>query len=191
MQKLARAWPALALALLFTPVHAEKSDSLQAMTIDADQVTVDEPSRTSVFSGRVVISQGSLLVKADKVVYRQDANSDEHLITAHGSPIHFRQKQDAGDVVEAWAEQLEYDSRAQTVRLLRRALLRRGQDEVRGDSLLYNMNTQRYEVRGGERNNPGSGRIKVTILPRRAAAATPGAAAPAAPAASAPSGARP
>lgn len=172
MRKNLNAWVLLALLAVLTPAQAEKADSLQTMTIDADRVTVDEPRRTSVFSGRVVIVQGSLQIKADKVVYRQDAEGDEHFITANGSPIQFRQKQDnSPDIIEAWAEQLEYDSRAQTVRLLRSAVLRRGKDEVRGDSIIYNMASQQYEVRGGERTAPGSGRIKVTIQPRRAAQA--------------------
>lgn len=170
MQKLLSRISLAALLLSMPPAFAEKADSFQAMTIDADRVTVDELKRTSVFTGHVVISQGSLLVKAERVVYQQSEDGDNYVITASGSPINFRQKQDnSPDFIEAYAEQLEFNSKTQQARLLRRATLRRGKDEVRGDTIFYDMRTQQYEVKGAPRasGSPGSDRIKVIIQPRR------------------------
>lgn len=181
MSKIRRATQLLLALAVMSLAHAEKADSYQAMTIDADQVSVDEVRRTSVFTGHVVINQGSLQVKADKVIYRQSKDGESYSITAQGSPISFRQKQDnSPDYIEAYAQQLEFDSQAEQARLMRKALLRRGKDEVRGDTIFYDMRTQQYEVKGGTRTDePSSGRVTVTIQPRRQAppAAAPGEAA--------------
>ncbi len=153
--------------------HAETKDRLQAMTIDADRVSVDELKKTSLFTGHVVMTQGTLVVKADKVSFRQ-TESGEFFVTATGKPINFRQKQDnSPDYVEAYAEQLEFDSKADQLHLMRQAVLRHGKDEVRGESITYNMQTQQYEVTGGKSAsdvNAAGNRVRLVIQPRVKAA---------------------
>lgn len=150
--------------------HADINDRLQAMTIDADRVSVNELKKTSLFVGHVVMTQGSLAVKADKVSFRQEESGD-YFINAQGKPINFRQKQNnSPDYVEAFAEQLDFDSKAETIHLTGQAVLRHGKDEVRGDSIIYNMQTQQYEVSGGKSAgvNTGTGkqRVRLVIQPR-------------------------
>lgn len=173
MQKLLKRLGGLLLLACAATASGEKADSYQAMTIDADRVTVDEVKRTSVFSGHVVITQGTMQIKAEKVVYRQADEEGDYFITAQGSPINFRQKQDdSPDYLEAYAEQLEFDSKSQQARLMRKAILRRGKDEVRGDTIFYDMRTQQYEVKGGKTSSGANERIKVTIQPRKKPAET-------------------
>lgn len=149
--------------------HAETKDRLQAMTIDADRVSVDELKKTSLFSGHVVMTQGTLVVKADKVSFRQ-TETGEFYVTAQGKPINFRQKQDnSPEFIEAFAEQLEFDSKADQLHLMRQAVLRHGKDEVRGESISYNMQTQQYEVTGSKsvsEANAADKRVRLVIQPR-------------------------
>lgn len=149
--------------------HAETKDRLQAMTIDADRVSVDELKKTSLFTGHVVMTQGTLVVKADKVSFRQ-TETGEFYVTAQGKPINFRQKQDnSPEFIEAFAEQLEFDSKADQLHLMRQAVLRHGKDEVRGESITYNMQTQQYEVTGGKSGAEASAadkRVRLVIQPR-------------------------
>lgn len=157
--------------------HADISDRLQAMTIDADHVSVNELKKTSLFAGHVVMSQGSLVVKADKVTFRQEESGD-YFINAQGKPINFRQKQNnSPEYVEAFAEQLEFDSKAETIHLMGQAVLRHGKDEVRGDSIVYNMQTQQYEVSGGKSagnsTDTGKQRVRLVIQPRTKATQDP------------------
>lgn len=157
--------------------RADVSDRLQAMTIDADRVSVNELKKTSLFVGHVVMTQGSLAVKADKVTFRQEESGD-YFINAQGKPINFRQKQNSSpEYVEAFAEQLEFDSKAETIHLMGQAVLRHGKDEVRGDSIVYNMQTQQYEVSGGKSAgaNTGAGnkRVRLVIQPRTKAPQVP------------------
>lgn len=172
MQNKNKLFVACCLLVFSLSVSAESRDRLQAMTIDADRVSVDELKKTSLFTGHVLMTQGSLVVKADKVTFRQTEAGD-FFVTAQGKPINFRQKQDnSPDFVEAFAEQLEFDSKADQLHLIRQAVLRYGKDEVRGESIIYNMQTQQYEVTGGKSVNDSSPakRVRLVIQPRVKAA---------------------
>ena len=126
---------------------AEDADRNQPISIDADHVVVNELRRTSVFTGNVILTQGSMVIRAQKVVYQQDAASGEYSVEGSGSPLSFREKRD-GEWVEAFAEKLEFDSRSGVIKLSRKALLKRGKDEVRGAVVTYNLKSQQYEVAG-------------------------------------------
>ena len=52
---------------------ADKSDRDKPVNIEADRVTIDDIKKESVFDGNVTMSQGTLMLKADKVIVKQDA----------------------------------------------------------------------------------------------------------------------
>ncbi|MFO1381815.1 MAG: lipopolysaccharide transport periplasmic protein LptA, partial [Chitinivorax sp.] len=121
------------LALGALPALAEKADREKPMQIEADRVSLDDLNKVSVFEGNVVLTQGTLLVRADKVSVRQDADKTQYA-TAIGRPLSFRQKRDGADeYIEGWAERLEYDGKRNQVELFQKARLKRNNDEIRGD----------------------------------------------------------
>ena len=64
-----RLLPALAFALLaVTPAHAEKADRSKPVNLEADRVTVDESKQTATFEGNVVLTQGTLIIRGDRMV---------------------------------------------------------------------------------------------------------------------------
>ncbi|MCE2949392.1 MAG: lipopolysaccharide transport periplasmic protein LptA [bacterium] len=169
---------ALLLALLVAllpapPVLAEKGDREKPINIEADRVQVDDVKQESVFTGNVQITQGTLIIRGDRVIVRQDKQGFNYGI-AFGGPkaqAYFRQKRDGVDeYVEGWADRLEYDGRKETVQFFTRARLLRGADEVRGDFMLYEMQTEVFRVVGGGKaaatgNNP-DGRVRAVIQPK-------------------------
>jgi lipopolysaccharide export system protein LptA len=77
------------------------------------------------------------------------------------------------EFIEGEAEQIEYDSSTDVVRLLRKAELRRYQgatvaDEVFGTVIVYNGTTEVFTVDG--QPGPG-GRVRAILAPRQAASA--------------------
>jgi lipopolysaccharide export system protein LptA len=151
--------------------HADKSDKDKPLNIESDKLSIDDVKKESVFEGNVVLSQGSLMLKADRVVVRQDQQGFNYGF-AFGKPCYFRQKREGYDeYIEGNAERLEYDGRQDKVRLFTNAHIRKGQDEVRGDYISYDSVTEFYQVIGGGKvaatpTNP-TGRVQVTIQPRR------------------------
>jgi lipopolysaccharide export system protein LptA len=157
--------------------QAEKADKDQPVNIEADKLSIDDIKKESVFEGNVVFTQGTLMLKADRVVVRQDPQGFNYGF-AFGKPAYFRQKREGFDeYVEGNAERLEYDGRQDKVQLFANAYIRKGQDEVRGDYISYDAVTEFYQVIGGGKpaatpTNP-AGRVQVTIQPRKSAQPAP------------------
>lgn len=137
------------LMLLVSPLcHAERSDRDKPVNIDADQVIVDEAKQISTFTGQVLLTQGTMAIRGDKVVVLQDSAGFKHG-TAYGHAASFRQKREGLDeYVEGSAERIEFDTRADTVDFHGKAKVTRARDEVRGAHINYNLKTEIFQADG-------------------------------------------
>jgi lipopolysaccharide export system protein LptA len=172
----------LALALAW-PVGAwaEKADRTKPLVVESDgkqAAQADFAKHTTTVSGNVVISQGTLQIKADKVEIREDAQG-RPLAAAIGSaaqPASFRQKRDRPDeYIEAEAQRIDYDGGADRVRFSGAAkmrLVRAGvvTDEASAAAIVYDQPSDTVTFEGGG-NAPGaasapSGRARLVFVPR-------------------------
>ena len=140
--------------------HAEKADRAKPMNIEADALRHDELKQTSVFSGRVVMTKGTIVLRGARLDVRQDADGYQYgVVTAEaGKRAFFRQKRDtvAGapdEFIEGESEVIEYDGKADNVRFITRAELRRYRgsvlnDEITGAVIVYNNLTDVFTVDG-------------------------------------------
>ena len=177
------------LCLLMTTAHAEKADKFKPAEIDSDRVTINELTRTRVFDGNVVIVKGTLLINADRLELKTDAEGYQTML-AMGSaakPAKFKQKREGLDeTVESESTTLLFDGKADTILLTDKAIVRRlskgaVQDEVRGAVIKYFNQTEYYEVKGGPTSSESNGRVRTIIAPRPPAPVpAPAGAAPAA-----------
>ncbi len=152
--------------LLVTPAHAEKTDRDKPVNLEADTVTLDDIKKVSVYQGNVVLSQGTLLLRADRVQVTQNANG-LNKVSATGHPVAFRQKVDGRDeFIEGFADRIEFDSVNSQLELIGQAQLRRGSDELRGAQISYNANTEFYKVIGQPNAQSPSGRVRAVIRPK-------------------------
>lgn len=166
----------LLMALGLGSAQAEKADREKPIQVEADRVSLDDMNKLSIFEGNVVLTQGTLLVKADKVTVRQDADKTQYA-TAVGRPLSFRQKRDgADDFIEGWAERLEYDGKRNQVELFQKARLKRNNDEIRGDYIFYDAVAETFRVgpaadasKAGAASPPG--RVRMVIQPKAPIAA--------------------
>lgn len=185
------------LVLAAPEARAERNDRLQKINIAADREgTIDTRQQVVTYDGNVVISQGTMVIRAGRVEVRE-LPSGYYTAVALGSaskPATFRQKRDGVD--EYWegeAERLEFDGRANVVRFVNNAQLRqlRGAtpaSEIAGNLITYDATTEKTTVTGGAKPtaaNPG-GRITSVITPRPGSEAAAEIEAAAAMAASAP-----
>ena len=173
--------------------QAEKADRNKPMNIEADALRHDELKQTSVFTGRVVMTKGTIVIRGARVDVRQDAEGYQFgTVTAEpGKLAYYRQKREGLDeYIEGEADSIEYDSRADRVRFIRNAELRRLRgatlaDEMTGTLIVYDNTTDVFTVDGsvttpGQQAGTG-GRVRAILTPRGAASA-PAAVAPGAPA---------
>jgi lipopolysaccharide export system protein LptA len=69
--------------------------------------------------------------------------------TAYGNPITFRQKREGVDeYFEGFAQRAHYDGEKSLLELFDRALLTRGQDEIRSNYISYNTKTELFKAEG-------------------------------------------
>jgi lipopolysaccharide export system protein LptA len=184
---------ALALALVAGTAGAEKADRAKPMNVEADALRYDDLNQTSVFTGRVVITKGTIVIRGAKVTVKQDAEGYQFgVVNAEpGKLAFYRQKRDNVDeYIEGEAETIEYDGRADKVKFIGRAEMRRYRgatvnDETSGALITYDNSTDQFSVDGREGaaapSNPG-GRVRATLAPRPSASAAAAAPAPEAPA---------
>jgi len=157
------------------PVHAQPLDRNQPVNIDADKVTVDDRNKVHVFEGNVVLTQGTLSIKGDKIVITQDtAGFFSGVATAaSGRLVFFRQKRASdGAWIDGEAERIEYSNQHERAKLFNRAQIQSAGDMVRGQYIEYDVATENYLVTDAPGRPPrGSsastgGRVHVTIQPK-------------------------
>lgn len=157
---------AACLALAAFPAAAEKADREKPINIEADRVNVDDAKQIATFEGRVVLTQGTLVIRGDRMEVRQDAQGFKTGI-AWGNLAYFRQKREGyDDFIEGWAERIEYDSRADKVQMFNRASMRRGADEVRGNYISYDATTEFFQVTTAGTPAGGDNRVRAIIQPK-------------------------
>ena len=184
---------AAAILVAALPAQAERADRSKPMSIESNGAkpdVVDLNKHSAVFTGNVVITQGTLQIHADRVEVSEDPNGERlgFAFGSPGTPARFRQKRDRPDEwSEGDAQRIEYDSAANRVRFIGDAHLRM----LRGDTvtdtasaalITYDTAADTIALNGGGRgaesgaSSPAAGgRTTVVFTPRAASAgaATP------------------
>jgi lipopolysaccharide export system protein LptA len=158
---------------------AEAADRDKPIDLEADSVKVDDAKQTSTYTGNVILTQGTLIIRADKLIVREDKEGFQHS-TSLGNPTTFKQKREGkNEYMEGSAQRIEYDGRMDKVQLYTKAWVKRGEDIVHGDYIMYDANAEYAEVIGGgsQAATPAtpSGRVRAIIQPKNKKATTPSA----------------
>jgi lipopolysaccharide export system protein LptA len=152
---------------LVSTAQAAKADRDAPTKIDADRLDHDERRLVTVFTGNVVLTKGSLVLRGDRLELRQQPDGTSQGVVT-GQPARFRQKREG---VDEWmvgqSLQIDYDSKTEIAILSEQAVMRRlagesAMDEVAGDRVVYNNVTEVY----GVEVKPGQTRARMTLIPR-------------------------
>ena len=135
-------------------------------------MTVDQATQTQVFVGKVVLTQGTLVIRTDRMIVTQDAAGFQRGSAFGGADglAHFRQKREGrDDYVEGEAERIDYDAKTEISEFHVRAHVMSGTDEVRGPFITFNSKTEIYVVSGTPGVAPGKPqeRVRAVIQPRK------------------------
>lgn len=159
----------LALLQWSSSALAEESDRDQPIELEADTVTVNDAKKISIYTGNVILNQGTLQIKADKMIVREDQDGFQHS-TCTGNPTTFKQKRTGkNEWMQGSGQRIEYNARMDKVQLYTNAWVKRGEDVVTGDYISYDANAEYAEVIGGTKANPNGtagSRVKATIQPK-------------------------
>ena len=158
--------------MMAAAASAQKADTSKPMSVEADTLRYDDLQQTTVFTGRVVLTRGGIVIKGARMEVRQDPQGFQYgLVTAEpGKRAYFRQQRDdADEYIEGEGETLEYDGRADVVKLIKNAELRRLRgarvaDVVSGNVIHYYNLTDVFTVDGAAQQ--GGDRVRATLTPR-------------------------
>jgi lipopolysaccharide export system protein LptA len=175
---------ALALAGAGLAAQAEQADRNKPMNIEADSMRYDDLKQTSVFTGNVLVTKGTIVVRGDRIDVRQDPEGYQYGVVTMNTPgklAYFKQKRNTGtdEWIEGQGEVIEYDSRADNVKFIRQAVMRRligstPNDESSGPLIVYDQSNDTFTVNGaglppnaGVASQPG-GRVRAVLTPKPA-----------------------
>jgi lipopolysaccharide export system protein LptA len=178
----------LALAALGTGLaFAEKADRNKPMNIEADALKYDDLKQVSVFTGKVILTKGTIQIRGGQLDVRQDPEGYQFglVLAEPGKLAFFRQKRDGVDeYIEGEGEVIEYDGKADTVKFVKRAQMRRFRgavlsDEISGGVIVYDNTVDVFTVDGGTNRaatgTPGAtgGRVRAMLTPKADPATAP------------------
>ncbi len=161
----ARRLVALGLTLMIglgaQPTLAAQADRTQPIKVQADKKVTKYQEGTSVYTGDVVIDQGSLHATGNRAtLYLEEGELVRAVL--EGRPATFRERDDQGNWVEGEAREADYRTAEGSVVLTGEAWLKRTGDEIRSERITYDLGTE--EVQAGEEG--GNARVEMILQPR-------------------------
>ncbi len=139
------------------------------MTVSADQGQATRQASGLDFDNSVWMFRGNVKITMDQGQLSADEaqiNFVKKLLAkavANGTPAEFQQRiEKTGKIAHGHADTIDYDASKGIVRLLKNAWLSDGQNEIRGESLKYNLLAQSIVAEAAEQN---SQRVHLIITP--------------------------
>nr|WP_308495539.1 lipopolysaccharide transport periplasmic protein LptA [Duganella guangzhouensis] len=171
------------LLLAAVAAQAEKADSSKPTQITFDQLDADDVKQVKTFTGNVVLTRGTLLMKSPKAVVTEDPEGYQYVVlnSAPGVQATFRQKLDGPNEqwVDGQADRIEYDGKTELVKLFAKAQLKKTEggktaSQVDGEFISYDSRKEFFAVKNSSsgETKPGGGRSTMVIQPANKQPAT-------------------
>ncbi|MDQ6573897.1 MAG: lipopolysaccharide transport periplasmic protein LptA [Haemophilus parahaemolyticus] len=150
-------------ALLGVSLSAQalKNDTDQPINIDSGSQSLDMNTNTVVFDDGVTITQGSIIVKANKVTIVRKEGKKETL-DAVGSPVTFQQTLDDGKPVNGKGSSVKYDLNSEFLTLTGDAELKQLDSFIKAPLITYDVKKQQLKATSG-----GKTRVKTVLIPNQ------------------------
>lgn len=150
---------------------ALSTDSQQPMHVEADRADIDDVKGISIYTGNVVVTQGSMVIRAHKMTVHHPKKQLEKIIAegTRAKRATYTQRPDGKDKnVNAEAQKMIYFADSEIVHLYTNAELWQGGDRFTGEKIIYNTLTEEMKASSDGKTSSGSpGRITTTIQPRQ------------------------
>ncbi|MDO5090496.1 MAG: lipopolysaccharide transport periplasmic protein LptA [Cardiobacteriaceae bacterium] len=138
-----------AASLFLASAFALAQSGTSALPIDlkADSGEYDAGKGIATYNGNVVITQGQMNLKGDRVVIRLDGGEVVSL-EAWGKPATFRYVPENEPPIDGEGEYLKYTVATATVDIDKRARVTQGKNETRANHLSYNLEKEHVKGKG-------------------------------------------
>jgi lipopolysaccharide export system protein LptA len=145
---------------------ASTDDTQKPITIEADQAELDEKNQIGKYLGNVVLQQGDIKIRADKLTVF--SNEGQLLrLTAEGNPIEFFQHRDNKEDIRGTSLKMEYDAEAKHFILMNNAELWQGKNRFSGEHIQFDPEKETVIATGSKDKGGNNGqRVQITIQPK-------------------------
>jgi lipopolysaccharide export system protein LptA len=141
---------AIALALLPLQLNAFTAEGNEPIRIQSDRAELDEQKGLSTYTGDVVITQGTSILKSDKVVVYSNKKGLIK-IEAFGTPAQFSQQENEDSpTTHAYGNTIIYTRADEKLTLIDNAKLEQGKNTFSGKEIIYNTVSRIVTAQGGE-----------------------------------------
>ena len=159
----------IVVCLLSTISWALDSDRGQPLEISADQAELNEGEGFSIYSGNVVITQGTMNIEASsvKVTFNDDGIETLLATDGHHDGLAYMSQQSepnaegASEVMKAWGKTIDYQVSAEYLTLLGRAKLIQQGNQFSGHEIIFDIPKDKVKATGGEGK-----RVNMIFLPK-------------------------
>ena len=147
--------------LMTSAAFAAKADRSKPIDVSANEKVTDYKQGTSIYTGNVVINQGSLHATGNKAtLYVKNGQLVRAVLV--GNPATFQELDDKGQLVKGSANDANYLAQQHKIILTGNAKLDRQGDTLSSQQITYDMNAEVVKAGG----KTGGDRVHVVIQPR-------------------------
>jgi lipopolysaccharide export system protein LptA len=136
---------ATALLLMSLSTSAAEPDYKQQIQIDADNLSSIKEN-VLTYRNNVIITQGSMQMKADQLEIDASAGKGKEVYIASGQPVQYSQMMEDGKRVTAKAKQMRYEPSSRTLTLSGDAELAQSGSVVQASIIRYNVEKQQLSA---------------------------------------------
>lgn len=156
------------IALLGAPLSSWSlsSDRDQPINIEADRLDIDDSQHISIYQGNVDMRQGSLHIRADKIIFHFNAENDLQRLEIEGSPATLDQLNDNNEEISGSAKNIIYTDNQLLLKLSGDAKFRSVLDTIEGEWI--DINTGTDALKAGSKK--GESRVRMLIQPKNSTA---------------------
>lgn len=167
----------LLLAAALPVLAAMQLDTDQPLEIEADAARLDEVEQVTVYTGDVVVTQGSLRMWGERLTVRYDDEQRIDTAVLTGRPARFVQSaRDGQPETRGHARRIDYHARSGRIELIDDAEITQSGRLFSGPKLAYDLNRRVWVAEGAPAAagaEAGGGRVRVVIPPKRPADPAP------------------
>ncbi|MCP1117153.1 lipopolysaccharide transport periplasmic protein LptA [Robbsia andropogonis] len=166
---------ALLSGLITSTVHAEQADKNKPLVYSADHLSYDDLKQTTILTGNVELTKGTIIVRGDRAEIHQDPEGYSYATaTSDKGLAYIREKRDGvNEYFEGQGKRIDYDGKNDVSTLTGQAVARRLSglttpiDEVHGSVIRYDGQTGYYTAQsnGGTKTGTPGGRVRGMIAP--------------------------
>lgn len=166
--------------LLVNGIHAFalSTDSEQPIEIEANAAELDDEKGVTIYTGDVVVTQGSIRMTGDKMTVYYTKDKDLDTVVMVGQPATYRQLPDDSDVYdEAEAKRMEFYELQNLIVLIDNAEVRQEGLRFSGNRIEYDTLHSKIKAQGktktqkaGAEEKTGTedgGRVKIILKPKK------------------------